>query len=367
MLMPTKKIWRGLKNATYMSFGNLLGLLINFFGFIYIARSLGPSDYGIYSTIGAFVGLFNIITITGFTKVVLREGSKDLHQMSSFFEKIMGMKVLFTFIAINVCIISSLFLPYSAQEKIYIIVISAILIYHSFYGFFESVFQAAEKMHYNALLKVLNRILFASLAIFVLYLGYGLPELFGVLLFSHFSILIIEYILTKRFVKFKLFNKIKWNKNLLKTALIFSVLGFTTLLTTKIDLVMISWLGSARDVGIYAVAFQITQVAVGFRGILSTAFFPIFVKSFHNKLVNLKLLLKYSFLLSIIILLPAAVVSLFSEQFFTLVFGLEYVESGVILSVLIFYIAFAFFTLPFTKNFLDWTSYKYNNELFAFQ
>lgn len=99
-LMPTKKIWRGLKNATYLSFGNLLGLFINFFGFIYIARSLGPSDYGMYSTIGAFVGLFSIITFTGFTKVVLREGSKDLHQMGNFIEKIMGIKILFTYYAI---------------------------------------------------------------------------------------------------------------------------------------------------------------------------------------------------------------------------------------------------------------------------
>jgi len=349
MLMPTKKIWRGLKNATYLSFGNLLGLFINFFGFIYIARSLGPSDYGIYSTLGAFVGLFSILTFTGFTKVVLREGSKDLHQMGNFIEKIMGIKILFTFIAINVCIISSLFMPYSTQEKIYIIVISATLIYHSFYGFFGSVFQAAEKMQYNSLLKVLDRTLFVSISIFILYLGYGLPGLLGVLLFSHSLILIFEYILTKRFVRFKLVNKIKWNKLLLKPALIFSVLGFTTLLTTQIDLVMISWLGSSRDVGIYAVAFQITQVAVVLRGIVSTAFFPIFVKSFHNKLVNFKLLLKYSFLLSSIILLPAVMVSLSAEHFLTLVFGLEYVESSVILSVLIFYVAFIFFTLPFTN------------------
>jgi O-antigen/teichoic acid export membrane protein len=240
-------------------------------------------------------------------------------------------------------------MPYSAQEQIYIILISAVLIYNSFYGFFGSVFQAAQKMQYNSILGVLDKTLFVSISIFILYLGYGLPELFGVLLFSHFSILIIEYVLIKRFVRFKLVNKIKWNKNLLKSALIFSILGFTTLLTSRIDLVMISWLGSSRDVGIYAVAFQITRVAVGFRGIVSTAFFPIFVKTFHNKLVNFKLLLNYSFLLSIIILLPAAVVSLFSEQFFTLVFGLEYVESSVIFSVLIFHIAFAFFTLPFTN------------------
>ena len=61
-LFPTKKLFRGLKNASYLTVGYILSMIINFIGFIYIARLLGPSNYGIYATVGAFVGLFNIIT-----------------------------------------------------------------------------------------------------------------------------------------------------------------------------------------------------------------------------------------------------------------------------------------------------------------
>ena len=48
---------------------------------------------------------------------------------------------------------------------------------------------------------------------------------------------------------------------------------------------MISWLGTSIDVGIYSVAFQITQLGIIVRNILATAYFPIFVKMFHKKIV----------------------------------------------------------------------------------
>ena len=46
--IPKKSIIRGLKNASYLIIGNFLSMVINFFGFVFIARLLGPSDYGIY-------------------------------------------------------------------------------------------------------------------------------------------------------------------------------------------------------------------------------------------------------------------------------------------------------------------------------
>jgi len=349
ILMPTKKIWRGLKNASYLTIGHFLSIVINFFGFIFIARLLGPSDYGIYVAVAAFVGLFNIITFRGLNKTILREGAKDLDQMEGFFEKTMGIKILFTSIAIIVCIIISFVSPYSLQERFYIIIFSFTLIYNSFNGFFQTVFQATEKMQYNAALTILNRILFVPLSIAFLYMGFGLLALFIISLFSHFFTLIINFRLTKKFLIFKFWNKIKWDKSILRPALIFSILSFTVLLTTKIDVVMVSWLSTPKDVGIYGVAYQITDIGVTLRGILAIAFFPIFVKTFHKHIVGWKKLFKYAFSLGFGLLLLATVGALLSKQVITLLFGVAYSDSGVILSVLIFYMVFIFFTIPFSN------------------
>ena len=52
------KFFRGIKNASYLAAGNIVSQLISFVGLIYIARLLGPDDYGVYVTVGAFVSLF---------------------------------------------------------------------------------------------------------------------------------------------------------------------------------------------------------------------------------------------------------------------------------------------------------------------
>ena len=349
MLKPGKTILRGLKNASYLTIGTIISQAIGLVGFIYIARLLGPENYGIYVTVGVFVGMFSLVTLTGLNKVILREGAKDLSQMGEYLEKTTGTKNLFAFIAIIICICSSFFTSYSMQLRLYIALFSFDLLYSSFSGFFGIVYQAAEKMQYNAVLQILNRIIFVPLAVTFLYMGYGLLTLFLIALFSHFFTLIINFKLTKKFVIFKFWNKIAWDKQILKPALIFSILGFTGFLATRIDLVMISLLCSLEDVGIYAVAYTIAQQGSMIRNIIATAFFPIFVKIFHDRTVSWKRLLKYSFGMGVAILIGATIFSFYSEQIITLLFGDAYRESGVILGVLIFYLSIEFFSIPFTN------------------
>jgi len=350
MLIPPKQIIRGLKNASYLGIGHFLSMAISFVGFIFVARLLGPNDYGIYATVGAFVGMFDIITVYGINKVVLREGAKDLSQMSNYLEKTTGIKNLFTFIAIVVCIISSFFTPYSMQVKLYIILFSFSLIYKSFSGFLSTVYKAAEKMQYNAILTILNNVMFVSLSIAFLYMGFGLLALFIIALLSHFFNLIINYQLTKRILVFKFWNKIKWDKYILKSAIIFSILSFTYMLAGRIDLIMISIMGSSKDVGIYGVAFQIISVGLVTRTLLATAFFPIFVKAYNKNPVKWIKLLKYSSIMGIGLLSIASIISLYSEQIIPLIFGGIYFESGTVLSVLVFVVAISYFNIPFLNT-----------------
>ncbi|MHA1491429.1 MAG: flippase [Promethearchaeota archaeon] len=350
MIIPAGKIWGGLKNASYLMIGHYLSLIISLIGLIYIARVLGPSDYGIYAIVGAFVGMFDIITVYGINKVVLREGAKDLSKMRGYLEKTTGVKNLFTFIAVGVCSLGALFAPYSIQVRLYIILFSFSLIYNSFNPFFSTVYKAAEKMQYNAILGIFNSIMFVSLSIAFLYLGFGLLELFIISLFSHLITLILNYKLTKRFLTFKFWSKIKWDKHILKPALIFSILSFSYFLAGRIDLLMISMLGTSKDVGIYGIAHQITNVGVVTRTLIATAFFPIFVKAFSKNVIRWRKLLRYSIMMGIGLLVIATIISLFSNQIILLFFGGEYSESGIILSVLIFYVAFYFFDIPFSNT-----------------
>ena len=341
------EILRGIKNASYLAGGNFVIQVITLVGFIFIARMLGPNDYGIYVTVGAFVGIFDILLLGGLRKTIIREGSKDLLSMHVSLEKTIGVRNLLILVAIVVCIISSFFTPYELQTKLYIIIFSSRLVYDGLTGFLGTIYQAAEKMQYISILGIVNRSLFVSLSIIFLYLGFGLLALFLIALFSNFSTLIINYKVSKKFVKYDFFSKIQFDKNLLKPALVFSLLGFMGFLISRIDLLMISFLGSAKDVGIYGVANKIANLGIMLRNFTATAFFPIVVKWFHNKTMKGSRLIKYSiFFFSGIFVLSLAV-SFFVEDIITFMFGSEYMNSGEILRILIFHLAFFWATLPF--------------------
>lgn len=342
-------ISKGLKNASFLTIGTIFSQVISLIGFIYIARLLGPSDYGIYTTVGAFVGLFSIMTFSGINRVVLREGTKDIKQMSIYLNKTVTIKILFSIIAIIVCLIASFFTTYSTQIRLYIVLCSFLLIFTSLKGFFDTVYKAAEKMQYIAVLDILNRTLFVFGSVIFLYIGFGITALFIIALISNFFSLLLSYKLTKKFVRFKFWKKIEWDINLLKPALIFSIIYFTGMLATKIDLVMISLLSTTRDVGIYGVVLNIVNSGLVLRNIIATAFFPIFVKTFHRNKINHRKFFKYSIFLGLGSLFLAFIGSFFSKDIIKLLFGNEYIESAVILSVLIFYLSFSFFSIPFTN------------------
>lgn len=342
------KFFQGIKNASYLAAGNIFSQIISFVGVIYIARLLGPDNYGVYVTVGAFVGFFEIILLDGMNKTIIREGSKDLDTMHITLDKTIGIRNLLIVSAIFACIIFSFFMPYSSQTKLFIVVLSIRLANTGLIGFLGTIYQASEKMKYISYLNIIDRALFTSLAIAFLYLGYGLMAVFLVALFSHFLTLFISFRVSRKLVKFNFLSRVQFDKLLLKSAVIFSLMSFLQYLTSTVDILMITFLGTSKDVGIYGVAYKLAHEGIMLRNVNAMAFFPIFVKMFHNKKIKGTRLVKYSLLFLIGIFVLTLVASFFVEDIVTLLFGAEYKDSGEILRVLIFFLAFSWATLPFT-------------------
>jgi len=345
----SKTVLRGLKNTSYLTIGNIFSQLVGLVGFVYIARYLGPENYGIYAIVIAFVGMFSLLTFTGINKVVIREGSKNLDEMAKALETSSGLKNLFSLFAILSCILATLFFPYSLQVKTYIVLFSFDLFYRSASSYISTIYQAAEVLKYSAFLTILNRLVFVSLSITVLYLGYGILYLFLSQIVSHLFTLSLNFYLSRKFVIFKFWSPIVWKESVYKPAIIFSSSSFLGFLSTKVDLIMLSILGTPIEVGIYGVAFSFSARLKQIRGALSTAFFPILVKSFDSGGMKLKKLLKYSMLIFVSMLTLAFFISYFAEKIIVVLIGKEYAESGYILSILVFNYAVGFSILPFTN------------------
>ena len=294
--------------------------------------------------------MFDLLLLGGLNKTIIREGSKHVSSMSVDLERTIGIRNLLIIVAIIACIISSFFTNYELQTKLYIIIFSFQLAYIGVKGFVGTIYQATEKMQYISIFGIANRILFVSLSIAFLSYGFGLLTLFSIALFSNILTLIINYKFSQKFVKFNIFSRIQFDKKLLKPALIFSLIAFLGFLTTRIDLLMISFLGTAKDVGIYAVAQKITQQGIMLRNVTAIAFFPIFVKRFYNNSMKSRKLLMYSLSFFVAVFIISGTFSFFAKDLIVLLFGTKYENSGEILKFLIFSLALTWAVLPYSLS-----------------
>src|SRR5436190_14620310 len=61
------------KNTSWMFLGRIVGLLISFFVTAYVARYLGPANYGMLIYAISFVGLFSFLANLGIDQILYRD------------------------------------------------------------------------------------------------------------------------------------------------------------------------------------------------------------------------------------------------------------------------------------------------------
>jgi O-antigen/teichoic acid export membrane protein len=125
-------------------------------------------------------------------------------------------------------------------------------------------------------------------------------------------------------------------------------MSFLGYFVSRVDLFMISLLGTPSDVGIHGVAFRIAEQGMALRNLTEAAFFPIFIKRFQRGQIERRRLIAVSLLFLVGIFAAAFLCSLFVEDFVPMVFEAEYQASAHILSVLIFYVALGWAAMPFS-------------------
>lgn len=343
---PESPFKRGFKNASVLSAGTLLSQVIGFVGFLFIVRLFGPEQYGIYATVLAFVMFFHIFAFNGLSKIIVREGSKNPEGFSGVLEKTLGLRLAFILLALLICIGASFFTGYPRGTKVLIIIFSTEIIYFGLDSFLGSVYQTFEKMQYLAYFSLLMRFLTAALSIAFLAAGAGVAVILAVNLIVKFLVLSLNYFWSRTLIRFRLKPRLILDRAILKSTVVFSLMGFVNTLAVKIDVLMVTFLSGARDVGLYSAAHELGREGLIFRNIMAVAFFPIAVKFFKEGKLRVKTLFLYASGLFAVALAGCLAVSFFSVDLVVLFFKKDYFLSGRILRILIFYLPFTFFSLP---------------------
>lgn len=342
-----------LHNTLWIMGDKFLGLGLGFLVAVLLARHLGPSDYGTYSYVMSMVSLFSVAGHMGLAGLVTRELVKHPEDTGQILGTTLGLKLIgMTAGYIGLLIYAYFYEGLYTQEFLLIAIAGATLVL-SCVGIIDYWFQSYVKAKYVSIANLTSLIISALLKLAFIFMGLGLTyfivtNVIQVIILGLLLIIFYKNISTLSLKSWS-FSKAKALELLSQSWLVFAGSIFA-ILNLKIDQVMLKWYQGAEQVGIYAVAAQLSEAWYFIPTAIVASFFPklIQLKKDNNQQYLLRLQQLFS-VLFFIAFSVAFVVSLGGDLLIRTFFGVRYLASSSVLTVHIWAAIFIFMRALFSR------------------
>jgi O-antigen/teichoic acid export membrane protein len=324
------------KNTAWLSISNFGGRLIKAAIVIYGARVLGAAGWGVFSYAVTLAGFFTLFVDPGINAMLIREGSKaSEEERFTLFSTTFVIKICALAASVLVVIFIAPFFSTLPGAKILLPLVALIIVFDGLREFFASLLRAMERMEWDA-----GAFLLTNLGIVIA--GF---------LFLHFATtpdsLAWAYVagtaigaITAAIVIRKYFKKIvsSFSRSLVMPIILaawpFAVMGILGALLTNTDIIIISWMRTAADVGIYSAAIRLVQLFYLVPGVLQFSTLPAFAR-FANDNVKFRAALERTVTLIFFVSIPLSLGGIIlGTQVMGLIFGSAYIAGGLALSIL---------------------------------
>lgn len=337
---PLKKV---LGNTGWLISDRLIRMAVGLFVAAWVARYLGPDQYGLLNFSLALVALVGVLSNLGLQPLIIRNivkepGKRDDLLGTAFVIKAVG-GVLVFFISI---LIAFLIRPDDPLSHILVIIIAAGPIFQSF-DVIEFYFKSQVEAKYSVIAKSISFFIINVLKVILIIIEAPLVAFaFAVtadILLGSVS-LVAAYKLSGKFIR-------KWKMNLaqakefLAEGYLLAISAIAVLIYMRIDQIMIGQLLGDKELGLYSAAVKLSDVwyIIPFALIQSAA--PVLVKSYNENIQKYNYRLQKLFnLLTLFGLVIAIPTTLFSDWVIEIVFGGAYSNSSGIFAIHIWSIIF---------------------------
>ena len=326
------------KNTVWLSISNIGGRLIKAAIVIYAPRVLGASEYGVFSyavTLAAFLGIF---MEPGINSVLLREGSRTSgDEQSAIFSVTLLIKLLLVVFGIGVIIYIGPLFTTLPGAKVLLPIAAILLTFDTLREFMVSLLRAREKMQWEAgifLFTNLTIVIFGFIFILrnpsAVALGWGYA--IGTAIGGIAAIAVVWKDIKEAFSRFST----RLITPILQSAWPFAITGALGLLFTNTDILIISWMKTAADVGIYSAAIRIIQLLYIVPGILQMSTLPVFSRLAQNDKAKFRVALEKSVGLIFLVSFPLAIGGIIlGTQIMGLLFGSAFTSGSLAFKILL--------------------------------
>jgi len=306
---------------------------------IWIARYLGPEKYGVLNYILAFISLFFSISSLGLDSIIIRDlvkypENKYIYMGTSFWLRVMG-----SFLSFLIIFITNFFIHKETQIFIFVTIVAIANLFQVF-NIIEFYFQSKVLGKIISICKILQLIVSSLIKVFLLIIKANLfwfvfEYLINQILLTIFQFIAYIYEDKKNINFFKYFN-IHKAKIMLKDGLPLLLAGISVTVYMRIDQVMIKYMLTEKDVGLYSVSVKLSELWYFIPSILVSSLAPALInaKKVSNELYYQRLSRFYSLMWWLAISV-GVIINIFSKLIIKILYGEDFIESSYILNIYI--------------------------------
>ena len=335
-LSPAKE--KVVKNLFWAVTGKITTLLGGLLVGIFVARYLGPEQYGLMNYVFSYVMLFQVLASFGLDNIEIREEAKSPEKRDELIGTAFCLKLIFALLTIGVIIITTVLSEAESTTRWMIYIYSLSIIMNTF-GVIRNHFTSLVWNEYIVKTEIFRTLIGAGIKIALLLLHAPLWAFICATLFD--SILLAGGYITSYRRKIGVIASWSFNSStaiyLIKQSLPLLLSGAAIIIYQKIDQVMLGNMIDKESVGFYSVAGKFTELCIFIPTILSQTITPILVKLYDEDSDKYKN--KAQVFMNLTIwgtIISCLVICLLAAPLIKYTFGAQYIPSITLLQIMVF-------------------------------
>jgi O-antigen/teichoic acid export membrane protein len=269
------RLARVINNSAALLVLDILSKAVPLVVFPAVVRALGPTAYGKVGFATAVAGFFGLLASPGFSTYAAREAAKDQGRVSFLVQHVLGARIAFGVLSYALLIAFALtFAPHDFTTRLLIVLSGLVFLVNSVDV--QWVFTARSRMWMVALRGAVGQLIYGALI-----LGFirrpsdaWIVPVAGVLSLVAGMFLIWLPARREYRIPWPVISPAVW-RSFLPVCLIMGFASMMSMIYDQIDTVMLRYMRSERELGLYVASYSMMAISMSFALILGQVFFPL--------------------------------------------------------------------------------------------